>query len=91
MPGQVEGNDAEALENLAVVEERPVLAAVGARGVQAQKRNALPGFLDIEPVRLAADGEAQVAADDRLEMGFAVAAHRATPDLVRGSASRSLK
>ena len=91
MPGQVEGNDAKALENFAVVEERPVLAAVGAGGVQAQQRDALARFLDIEPMRLAADGEAQVAADDRLELGFAVAAHRATPDLARGSASRSLK
>ena len=91
MPGEVEGNDAEALENLAVVEERPVLAAVGARGVQAQKGNSLSGFLDIEPMRLAADGKPQVAADDRLEVGFAVGTHRAPSDLALGNASRSLK
>ena len=91
MPGQVEGNDAEALENFAVIEQRAVLAAVGARGVQAQQRDALPRLLDIEPMRLAADGKAQIAADDRLEVGFAVGAHRAPPELARGNASRSLK
>ena len=91
MPGKIEGNHAEALECFAVIEERAVLPAVGARRVQAQKGNALPRLLDIEPMRLAADGKTQVAADDRLEVGFAVGTHRAPSDLALGNASRSLK
>ena len=88
MPGQVEGDDTKPLQDLAVVEQRPVLAAVGTGRVQAQQRYALAGLLDIEPVGLAADGEVQIAADDGFEPGLA---HPALPTLERGSASRSLK
>ena len=42
---------------LGIVEEAPVLPAVGARRVQAHERDAGAGLLDIEPVRLALDVE----------------------------------
>lgn len=91
MPGEVEGNDAKAGKCVGVIEERAILAAVGASRMQAQERNALPGLFDIEPVRLAPDGQPQVAADDGLEAGLGIDAHRAAPDTTRGSASKSLK
>ena len=81
VPGQVEGDDAELGKRLGVVEEAAVLPAVGARRVQAQQRDAGAGLLDIEPVRLALDVEAQIAADGGLERGFA---HRLRP--ARGGA-----
>ena len=76
-------------QRLGVVEEAAVLPAVGAGRVQAQQRDAGAGLLDIEPVRLALDVEAQIAADGGLERGLA---HRLRPSAAaRGSASSSLK
>jgi hypothetical protein len=91
MPGQVEGGQLEALQNLRIIEETTVLAAVGAGRVQQQKRNALAGLLHVDAMRHAADGDSQVAADDGLEIRFHGAAHCEPPPLVRSSASRSLK
>ena len=56
--------------------EVPELAAVRAGRVEAEERPALAGLLEVHAMRLSAEGEAEVAADDRLEIGH------------RGSASR---
>ena len=40
---------------------------------------------------IAAEGKAQIAANDRLEPSGVLGAHREAPELARGSASRSLK
>jgi hypothetical protein len=89
VPGQVEGDDAKAGEDLRVIEESAVLAAVGPGRVQADERDADAGLLDIETVRLALDVEPQIAADGGLERGFA---HGLRPSpAARGSASNSLK
>src|SRR5262245_15584314 len=76
MPWQVEGDDAEAAGDLAVVQERAVLPAVGAGGVQAKEGNALSRFLEVQALRAARHIEPQVAADDRLERGRADRRHR---------------
>ncbi len=55
MPRQVEGDDAEAPGDLAIVQQRTVLPAVGAGGVQADQRNAFTGFLEIEAMRTAVE------------------------------------
>ena len=73
MPRQVEGDHAIAAGDLAIVQERAVLPSVGAGGVQADQRNALARLLEIEPVRLAVEVQAQVAADHRLIYRFPVA------------------
>ena len=93
VPGQVEGDDAELGENLGVIEKAAVLPAVGAGRVQADERDAGTGFLDVEPVRLALDVEAQIAADGRLELRSGAGAHRARSSAAaeRGRASSSLK
>ena len=67
MPGHIEGDDAVARRDARIVHQRAILTAVAAGGVQAEQRRALPGFLDIEPVRPAKEIEMHVAADDRLE------------------------
>ena len=67
MPRQVENDDAEAAGDLGVVQERAILPAVGAGGVQADQRDALPRFLEIDAMRPAVEVEPQVAADDRLD------------------------
>jgi hypothetical protein len=71
MPRQVEGDDAIAAGDLRVVQDRPVLPAVGAGGVQAEERNALARLLEVDAMRLAVQVQAQVAADHRLDHGRA--------------------
>ena len=55
MVGQVEGDDAEAIRHLLVVEQVTVLPAVGARRMQAQQRNAAARLLDEDAVLDAID------------------------------------
>ena len=59
VPGHVEGDDAEVRRDARIVHQAAILPRVGAGGVQAEKRNALAGLLDIEPVRLAEQIEMQ--------------------------------
>ena len=94
MPGHVEGDDAELGEDLGIVHEAAVLPAIRAGGVQADEGDARAGLLDIETMRLALDGETEVAADRRLEVG--IGTHRTPPAAAvwaegRGNASNSLK
>ncbi len=70
VPRHVEHDDAVVSRDHRVVEEVAELAAIGARGVQADERDATPGFLDVESVRTARQREMAIAADDRLEGGF---------------------
>ena len=67
MPGHVEGDDAMPRGDARIVHQRPVLAPVGACGVQAQQRGALARLLDIEAMRPAEQIEMHITADDRLE------------------------
>jgi hypothetical protein len=46
----------------------PPLPPVGARGVQTYQRDARTVLLEIDAVRLAADVDVDIAADDRLDM-----------------------
>jgi hypothetical protein len=90
VPGHIEGDDAMAARDAFVVHQRPVLAPVGARGVEAQQWRALAGLLDIDPVLAAEQIELEVAADDRLECR----GHALTPPVApseRSLASASLK
>jgi len=64
------------------------LASVGAGGVEADERNALPGLLEIDPVRLAREVETQIASDDGIDGGGHIAV---SPLPRRGAASTSLK
>jgi len=79
--GHVERDDAIAAGDVGIVQEVPELAAVGAGRVKAEQRDALPGFLDVDPVvngirrlRRGAemgpprDADVQVAADDWFEI-----------------------
>jgi hypothetical protein len=67
VPGQVESDDAETLEDVGIVEEGAVLTAVAPGRVKAEKWHPLPCFLNVEAVRLAQEIEPQVAPEDRLE------------------------
>ena len=51
VPRHVEGQHAEVPRDLRVVQQVAELAAVGARGVQAHERDALPGLLEVEAMR----------------------------------------
>ena len=66
VPRHVEGEHAEVPRDLGVVQQVAPLAIVGAGGVQAHERDALPGFLDVEAMGAAAEVEPEVATDDRL-------------------------
>ena len=67
--------------------EVPELAAVRAGGVEAHEGPALARLLEVDAVRLPAEREAEVASDDRLEIG-----HRGQPlaSARRGAARTSL-
>ena len=52
---QVERDDAKPVGDLRIVEHMAVLPRVRARGVQAQQRHALPGFLDMHAICGAVD------------------------------------
>src|SRR5882724_5650422 len=67
MPRQVENNDAETARDLGIVQQRAILPSVGAGGVQADQRDALPCFLEVEAMRPAVQVESQVTADGRLD------------------------
>ena len=67
VPGQVEGDDAEARRHLRVVQYMAVLPPVAAGRVQAEQRRARPRFLEIEPVRAPADAEPEIAPGHRLQ------------------------
>ena len=102
MPRHVEGDDAVVGRDTRIVEEAAELAPVGARGVQAQQRNARPRLLEIEAMRAAEQVEIEVAAGDRLDARPFAALSPSTPArscqrpvsgafALRGDASTSLK
>ena len=62
VPRHVEHDDAIVFGDALVVEQAAILPAVGARGVQAEQRNALAGLLDIEPVRPVEQRHVEIAA-----------------------------
>ncbi len=64
MPGHVERDDAEIAADVGVAQLVPVLAAVGAGGVQADHRDALAVFLVVGAVRLAFALDINVTPDD---------------------------
>ena len=70
MKRHVERDDAETLRELLVREQMPPLPCVGARGVQADQRNAGAVFLEIDAMGFAADFDMDVAADYRLDVPF---------------------
>src|SRR6185312_16801334 len=53
-----------------------ILPSVRAGGVEADERDPLPGFLEIEAMRPALEVEPQVSADDRLDRRLADARRR---------------
>ena len=67
VPGQVEGDDAEPVRHRGIVQDMAVLAPVAPGRVQAEKRHALAGLLEIDPVRPPGDGEAEIAPGDGLD------------------------
>src|SRR5215470_13917046 len=86
VPRHVEGEQAKVPGDLLVRHQVAELTSVGAGRVQANERNALPRFLEIETVRAAVEREPQIAAGDRLERR---AGHDSPPALRRGSTNRS--
>jgi hypothetical protein len=68
VPRHVEGDNAKTPRDRRIVEHRPVLTAVGAGGVQAEKRDALARLLEVQAVLAAAELDARITADDRLEL-----------------------
>jgi hypothetical protein len=85
VPWHVEGDDAVARGDTRVVHQCAILAAIGARGVQAQQRRAAARFLDIDAMLAAEQVEMQIATDG----GFKMRAHAAAP--ARSFTSASLK
>ena len=67
MQRHVEGDDAKIPRELFIGQQMPPLPAIGARGVQADQRNARAVLLEIDAVHLAADLDVDVAADHRLD------------------------
>ena len=86
MPGHIEGNDAMAHGDARIVHQRPVLAPVGAGGVQAEERRPLTRLLHVDTMWPPEQIELHVAANDRLE-----ARHHADAPAGRSFASASLK
>ena len=75
------------IRHRAIDHEMAELPAIGAGGVQAQQRNSFAGFLEIDSVRVAAEGQMQIAADDGIDRG----SHpQLLPPSRRGAASTSL-
>ena len=66
VPRHVEGDRAVVVGHRLVQHQMAVLPAVGAGGVQAEKRYPLPRLLEVEPARPAAELQRGVAAGDRL-------------------------
>src|SRR5690606_33668282 len=85
VPRHVEGDHAIVRRDRLVAHQVAELAPVGAGGVQADQRDALPRLLEVHAAGLAEDLHGQVAPDDRLERG---AVHGVAS---RGIDSRSLK
>ena len=57
VPRQIEDDDAEALGDLRIVQQRAILPPVGAGGVQADQRDPLARFLEIDAMRPAVEIE----------------------------------
>ena len=68
-----------------VIHQRAILTAIGAGGVQAQQRRALPRLFHIDTVLAAEQIQMQIAADG----GFETSGHAAAP--ARSFTSASLK
>ena len=77
MPGKIESDDPKILRELGIGKQMTPLPCIGARSVQAHQRNglvvALVVFLEIDPMRLAADVNMDIAANHRFDR----AAHHA--------------
>ena len=69
VPGHIERNDAKVLRHLGVVQDTAILPAVGTGGVQADQRDPLARFLEIDAVAPAFEIEREIATDDWLEGG----------------------
>ena len=67
VPGQVEGDDAERIGDRRIGHHVPELAAVGARRMQANQRDALSRLLEVEAMRPALQRHMEIAPDDRIE------------------------
>src|SRR5262249_52187152 len=65
MPRHVESDDAEIFRPARIVEHAAILARVGTCSMQAQQRNALPGFLHIEAVGVSQGLNVQIEARDQ--------------------------
>jgi hypothetical protein len=65
--GEVERDHAEVSGDRVVVHEMAELPRVGARGVETQQRDPLPGLLDVDAMRTAGDRELEVSSGDRLD------------------------
>ena len=64
MKGHVERDDTESSGDGLIVEQVPVLPAVGTSGMQAEQRNTLTGFLEIHAVGEIFDFDVQISAND---------------------------
>ncbi len=75
------------IRHRAIHHEMAELAAIGAGGVQAEQRNSFAGFLEIDPMHPATEGQVHIAADDGIDRG----GHpQLLPPSRRGAASTSL-
>src|SRR5215475_2993045 len=64
---QVEGNHPEPLGHRRIVQQMAVLSAIGAGRMEAQQRDSLASFLDIDAMLGAVDADAEKSSDHRLK------------------------
>ncbi|MNL35096.1 hypothetical protein D3C87_1571070 [compost metagenome] len=76
VPGHVESNHAITRGDVRIAHHVAVLAAVGARGMQADQRNALARFLEIDAAGLARDFNRHIAANNGFQRGAHACASR---------------
>jgi hypothetical protein len=68
VPRHVERDDPIILEHVRVGQKMPILPGIRTCGMQADERDALARFLEIDPVFHAADFNVRVATDDRFNL-----------------------
>src|SRR5579863_4379959 len=66
MARQIESDDTEALRDVGIAELVAIFATVGARGVEADQRNALARLFIIDAIFLPRMGDVDVAPNDRI-------------------------
>ena len=64
MPGQVEGDHAEVFGHSVIAHKVAELSRVGSGGVEANQRNSLPGFFEINPAVFSHDGNPDIPPHD---------------------------